>query len=293
MLRIIVFILFMSYNVKAQENPVLDVEAIKAYAIQDSLRKDSLKTRFLNTKWDTTNFNPFMNEKPEFPFILEFDDVFFASPVPEKKVITSRYGWRWGRAHKGLDIDLFTGDDVMAMLEGKVRYVGYHSGHGKTVIIRHHNGLETVYAHLSTYKVKVNDTVAKGQIIGKGGRTGNARGSHVHLETMYKGQYINPEYLFSFDEELKIKKSTFWITEDWVTPYLHNSRRPSEFVYFDSEEEAENYNGLSQKTHIVRRGDTLYDISKTYNVPISKICLANALQKSSTLRIGQELVLGY
>ena len=293
MCRLLILLLFFSINVNAQEASVFDLKAIRAFAKKDSLRKDSIKTSILNTKWNNNIYNPYKNEEIQFPFLLEFNDIFYASPISKENVITSRYGWRWGRAHKGIDIDLISGEDVLTMFDGKVRFVGYHSGHGKTVIVRHYNGLETVYAHLSKYSVKINDTVVKGQSIGKGGRTGNARGSHVHLEAIYKGNYINPEYLFSFDENRKIKKLAFWITKDWVTPYFHNSRRPSEFVYFDTYEEAKQSKGIEQKIYVVKRGDTLYDISRKHNISISRICKANAIRKSSTLKIGQQLVLGY
>jgi len=245
----------------------------------------------MTEKWENKIFDPYKGERIEFPFKLTFEDSLYASPINRNKVVTSRYGWRWGRAHKGIDIDLFTGDKVMAMLDGKVRYVGWHGGHGRVIVIRHYNGLETIYAHLSRYSVKVNETVKKGQVIGRGGNSGNSRGSHVHIEATYKGNYINPEYLFSFDEDNKIKRSYFWITQDWVSPFLHNSRRQSEITYYDSYQEALNSEGLKQKVYVVKGGDTLYEISRRYNVSISNICRANSIRKNSTLRVGQELVL--
>jgi len=292
MSRLFIIIILISFNLKAQDNPILDVEAIKAFAIKDSLKKDSIKTSILQTKWENSIFMPFNKEELQFPFKLEFNDVFYASPVSRNNVITSRYGWRWGRQHRGIDIDLISGDNVMSMLDGKVRYVGYHSGHGKVIVIRHFNGLETVYAHLSEYNIKENEMVTKGQVIGKGGRTGNARGSHVHIETIYKGNYINPEYLFSFDDYHKVKRLNFWITKKWATPYLHNSRKPSELVYYDTLEEAINHKDIDQKIYVVKRGDTLYDISRAYNIPISSLCDANSISTKSTLKIGQKLILG-
>lgn len=291
--KILIFLLLVSTFAYTQEQSVLDLDAIIYFAKKDSLRRDSIKTSVLNTKWDNKNFNPYKDDDIKFPFFLEFSDVYFASPIAKENVITSRYGWRWGRAHRGIDIDLISGEDVMAILDGKVRFVGYHAGHGRTIIIRHHNGLETVYAHLSKYSVKINDTVVKGQVIGKGGRTGNARGSHVHLETIYKGHYINPEYLFSFEKDYKIKRMSFWITKDWVTPYFHNSRKSSEFVYYETKEEAMNSKGIKQKIYVVKSGDTLSGISKRYKISISRICRSNSINRNSTLKIGQRLVIGY
>mgnify|MGYP006284158999 CR=1 FL=1 len=290
-----IFLTFSFYSAKSQESSYLShfikLDSIRYLVKQDSIRKDSLKKQLMAEKWDNRIFNPYKSVRIEFPFKISFEDSTYASPINRNKVVTSRYGWRWGRAHKGIDIDLYTGDKVMAMLDGKVRFVGWHGGHGRVIIVRHYNGLETIYAHLSRYNVKVNETVKKGQVIGRGGNSGNSRGSHVHIEVTYKGNYINPEYLFSFDEDNKIKRSYFWITQDWVSPFLHNSKRPSEIVYYDSYEDAVNSEGLKQKIYVVKRGDTLYDIAKRYNVSISTICRANSIRKNSPLRVGQELVL--
>ncbi|OED39589.1 hypothetical protein AB832_03915 [Flavobacteriaceae bacterium (ex Bugula neritina AB1)] len=107
-----------------------------------------------DNNWSNTIFNSYWKEKLAFPFEISFNDETFSSPVDYKMVVTSRYGWRRGRPHQGIDIDLKTGDNVKTLLGGKVRYARYHRGHGKTIIVRHGNGLETVYAHLSEYVVK-------------------------------------------------------------------------------------------------------------------------------------------
>jgi len=145
--------------------------------------------------------------------------------LTHKMVVTSRYGWRHGRPHQGIDIDLETGDYVKALLGGKVRYARRHGGHGKTIIIRHDNGLETVYAHLSEYWVKEDQRIEKGQIIGQGGISGNARGSHLHLEVRYQGKSIHPEYLFEFTDETKIRSNTIVVTKKWMAPRLHKSTK--------------------------------------------------------------------
>ena len=195
---------------------------------------DSLKDLVVFEKWDNFRFNPYREELKKYPFHIQFVDSTYASPINRKKVITSRYGWRKGRAHQGIDIDLITGDDVMAMFGGVIRFAGYSSGHGKTVVIRHYNGLETAYAHLSKYAVKVNDTVKKGQTIGLGGTTGNARGSHLHLVVSYKGSFINPEYLFDFGKENKIRKQSQWVTKNWAAAHFHTSRKQSNMAFYNS-----------------------------------------------------------
>jgi murein DD-endopeptidase MepM/ murein hydrolase activator NlpD len=243
--------------------------------------------------WSNTVFNPYKNTAVDFPLKLTFTDSAFISPIKRDKVITSRYGWRRGRPHKGIDIDLITGDSVVAVLDGIVRFATYNGGHGRTVVVRHYNGLETVYAHLSRYMVKPNDTVKKGQLIAKGGNTGNSRGSHLHLVTSYKGNYIHPEYLFDFSKNNKIRAKELWITRKWTRPGLHSSRRKSKLDLLISESEAIASVQKQTKIYLVRSGDTLSRIANRNNTSIASICKSNLIRRSSILKVGQKLVLEY
>lgn len=244
-----------------------------------------------NEHWDTTIYNPYKDISVSYPFQLNFEDSIYHSPVKRQKVITSRYGWRRGRPHKGIDIDLVTGDSVFSILDGIVRFARYSGGHGRTVVVRHFNGLETTYAHLSKIGVKPNDTVAKGQYIGKGGNTGRSFGSHLHLVTSYKGQYIHPEYLFDFSEENTIRSKDIWITKKWTRAGYHSARRQSKLALYTSEDEAFAAIEEQRKIYVVKRGDTLSRISQRNNVSIAAICKTNAIKRNSTLRIGQKLVI--
>ena len=255
--------------------------------VSDSLVALDIKAEF----WETNVYNPYKEVDVKFPLQLTFNDTAYSSPIPKKKVVTSRYGWRKGRAHKGIDIDLVTGDSVVAMLDGIVRFASYNSGHGKTVIVRHYNGLETVYAHLSKYAVKANDSVKKGQLLGKGGATGNARGSHLHLVVNYKGISINPEYLFDFTPENEIRAQELWVTHKWTRPYLHNSKRQSKLALLLTEEDALESLKTKRTVYVVKRGDTLSAISRRNNVSIASICKTNYIKKSSVIKVGQKLVL--
>ncbi|MFY0628783.1 MAG: peptidoglycan DD-metalloendopeptidase family protein [Flavobacteriaceae bacterium] len=253
--------------------------------------KDPIKEAAMKDHWTTKTFDPYKWEAHKYPFKITFEDTVYTSPIKRKKVVTSRYGWRNRKPHRGIDIDLITGDKVMAMFDGKVRYVKYVMGHGQTVVIRHSNGLETIYSHLSRQLVKPNQIVKKGDVIGKGGRTGNARGSHLHLVVRYKGIYINPEYLFEFDESNAIRGKEIWVTKEWATPYIHNSKRQSKIellctTYAEALQSEKN----RTKIYIVKRGDTLGKISNKYNVSIKSLCKTNSIRRSSVLRVGQKLV---
>jgi murein DD-endopeptidase MepM/ murein hydrolase activator NlpD len=252
---------------------------------------EATKKDWMATHWNTKVFNPYKNVTKKYPLQIKFDDSTYASPIPRKKVVTSRYGWRNRRAHNGIDIDLITGDRVMSMFDGVVRYVRYHAGHGKTVIVRHFNGIETVYAHLSKQLVKVNDTVRKGQVIGAGGTTGNARGSHLHLEVLYQGIPIHPEYVFDFsDEENRVRNQEVWVTRRWTSAFRHSSKRQSNIKVATTEAEAIASKAEETKIYTVRRGDTLSRISNKYNVSIASLCKENSIRRNSTLRIGQKLI---
>jgi len=122
----------------------------------------------------------------------------FTMPI-KHSIVTSHYGKRWNRMHKGTDIKAYHGDTVRAAFSGKVRVVKNNpKGYGLFVIIRHHNGLETYYGHLSKQLVKENQEVHSGQPIGLAGNTGRSTGTHLHFETRLCGRAIDPEHIFNF-----------------------------------------------------------------------------------------------
>lgn len=134
----------------------------------------------------------------EIPEVYDINLRGFSMPT-KSKVITSPYGKRWGRMHKGVDLKVYTGDTICAAFEGKVRIVNFEAnGYGNYVVIRHSNGLETVYGHLSKHLVVANQKVKAGQPIGLGGNTGRSTGSHLHFETRLCGVALNPTLLFNF-----------------------------------------------------------------------------------------------
>jgi murein DD-endopeptidase MepM/ murein hydrolase activator NlpD len=296
---IISLLLVLTSSVYGQKKPTfqivdqIDFEVFKSKESSDYINKtDTLSTIDIKAEhWDHTVYNPFKNDVVVFPLQLEFKDTTYASPIGKNKVITSRYGWRRGRAHKGIDIDLVTGDSLFAMFDGIVRMSRYSRGHGKTVVVRHYNGLETVYAHLSAYSVKENDSVVKGQYLGKGGVSGNARGSHLHLVVNYKGISINPEYLFEFNASNSIRAKNIWVTPQWTRPYVHNSKKQSKIIPLLSEDQAIASLTKQKKIYIVKRGDTLSRISQKNNVSIAAICKTNAIRKNSVIKPGQKLVI--
>ena len=151
----------------------------------------------LYANWD----NRYAHRATELPENYRIDLRHFCMPTTSR-VITSNFGSRWGRQHKGLDIKVYIGDTIRAAFSGKVRIVRYEGGgYGKYIVIRHNNGLETIYGHLSKQLVQENQEVRAGDVIGLGGNTGRSTGSHLHFETRLCGVALNPALMFDFREQ--------------------------------------------------------------------------------------------
>ena len=206
--------------------------------------------------------------------------------------ITSRYGPRKGRAHQGLDLGLKTGDPIYATFDGKVRISKAAGDYGNLVVIRHNNGLETYYAHLSQRDVEVGDWVVAGQQIGLGGSTGRSTGPHLHYEVRYKGQSFDPERIIDFSngnlrrDELLLKRRHFSI----YSKYEQDFGDEEEVA---KQEEAERKAAAAVQYHTVRSGDTLGAIARKYGTSVSRICQLNGIKSTSILRIGQKLRVRY
>lgn len=209
-------------------------------------------------------------------FILSREQCDFTYPFLGE--LTSPYGPRWGRMHYGLDIDLETGDEVAAAFEGMVRISQYHSSYGNVVVVRHNNGLETLYAHLSQRKVKPGDYVQSGQVIGLGGNTGRSYGAHLHFEVRYMGQAIDPNYIVDPAKKC-LRDWEFVLTE-------RNFKSAQETIEFAKALEARS----GKKTYYtVKSGDTLSAIARKKGTSIGTLCKLNKIRPSSRLRAGQRL----
>jgi LysM repeat protein len=170
--------------------------------------------------------------------------------------------------HKGLDIKLNKGDTVRTAFDGVVRYAKYNrGGFGNLVIIRHYNGLETYYAHLSKMNVKVNQVIKSGDPIGLGGSTGRSRGPHLHFEVRYKDIPFDPLRMIDFDNKTLIA-NTFPVTKRVFYP--------NDFVQ----------NAVVVK---IKKGDTLGKLSHKYHTSIKEICAMNKIKPNTTLRVGRSV----
>lgn len=201
---------------------------------------------------------------------------------PANGIVTSGYGWRRGRNHNGTDIDLNTGDTVRAAWPGKVRYSKFNDGgFGNLVIIRHFNGLETFYAHLSKLLVAPNQLVEGGEPIGLGGNTGHSYGSHLHFEVRFYDIPMDPERIIDFtkgvvrDENLMVHRGLFG---------LGAAQTPIETVNPAVETPIS-----ENKYYRIRSGDTLGVIAQRNRTTVSKLCQLNGIRPTTVLQVGRNL----
>lgn len=242
---------------------------------------NSLGSELYNS-WVTNKAHPYKREEVPDSFVIDLRG--FCMPTPSRNV-TSRFGYRpaFKRVHKGLDIKVYTGDTIVSAFDGKVRVVRYdEGGYGYYVVVRHPNGLETIYGHLSKQLVTTDQEVRAGQPIGLGGNTGRSFGSHLHFETRLAGEAINPEFLFDFPAQD--------VTGDFYT--FHKNRKEEEAPVSLASGESRQENTVAMRaTHFykVRKGDTVSSIADKLGVSEEVLAKQNRLSASKRIRIGQIL----
>ena len=246
--------------------------------------------------------NKYAHRATQLPDEYKIDLRDFCMPTPSR-VITSNFGPRWRRQHKGLDIKVYIGDTIRAAFPGKVRIVRYEGrGYGKYVVIRHNNGLETIYGHMSAQLVSENQEVRAGDPIGLGGNTGRSTGSHLHFETRLCGVALNPALMFDFRNQdvtgdfYTFRKSTY-NRESAEATRLRGAGgvvadsgldipQPATASRVTSRNAAKH---AAARFHKVGKGDTLYSIARKRGTSVDQICKLNNIKKTHKIRPGQIL----
>ena len=221
--------------------------------------------------WNTENPNPYSpnltNGDSTLELVLAGTHKLGDYVPPVVNVVTSRYGWRDGRPHRGIDIDLEVWDTVRTAFAGKVRLARTYGGYGRCVVVRHYNGLETMYAHLHRIRVKPGQEVQAGDLLGLGGSSGHSTGSHLHFEARFKGVALNPESFIDFKTNtLKTDTLVLRKTKHGYASYPKGA-----------------------KFYTVQKGDFLYRIAEQHGLGIQQLCEMNGIRRNSTLRVGQVL----
>lgn len=264
-----------SQDLIARQAPIdKKLKTVDSLALQKQIRAEQSEYPALSLypNWNNQYVHAYGNAI--IPDTYTIDLTGFHMPTPSTK-ITSPFGPRWRRMHNGLDLKVNIGDTIVAAFDGKVRIVKYERrGYGKYVVIRHDNGLETVYGHLSKQLVEENQLVKAGEVIGLGGNTGRSTGSHLHFETRFLGIAINPIYMFDFPkQDIVADTYTFRRTQGSKRAGSHDTQVADGTIRY----------------HKVKSGDTLSRIAKLRGVSVSTLCKLNRIKPTTTLRIGQVL----
>lgn len=215
--------------------------------------------------WSNTNINPYGVSLVGMKDTVKIDVSGYCPP--SEKYVTSDWGFRKWKFHYGIDLKVHRGDTVRSAFDGTVRITRRERGYGYFVVVRHDNGLETLYAHLNKILVKNEQKIKAGDPVGMGGNTGRSTGYHLHLEFRYLGNYINPNDIVDFSTH-KVKNPVLVIT--------------SQTFAYRAEIDKIRY-------WTVKKGDTLGRIAYRTGVSVSKLCALNGITKNTILRIGRKI----
>lgn len=282
----------------ARQAPVdKKMKAVDTLALRQIINKEQSgsPSAQLYKEWS----NQYAHRATELPDSFLINLKHFCMPTGSK-VITSNFGRRWGRMHKGLDIKVYIGDTIRAAFAGKVRIVKYEAnGYGNYVVIRHYNGLETIYGHMSKHLVEENQTVNPGDPIGLGGNTGRSTGSHLHFETRLCGVALNPALMFDFKNQdvtgdtYMFRRNTYGKESDLANlergKAAEEENNGSVSQSGNSRKGAKTNAGGDVRYHKVKRGETLSAIASKRGVSIDKLCKLNRISRNKRLRPGQIL----
>ncbi len=275
-------LLLASTGVQAQDLLAAQSPLDKQMAFVDSIALRDMLLNEANMFPAEELYDEWSNEhvrfKAELPDSFRVDLRGFAMPTTNTK-ITDIFGYRprRRRVHNGIDIKVYVGDTIRSAFDGKVRIVknqGRRRGYGKYILIRHNNGIETLYGHLSKWLVTEGQNVKAGQPIGLGGNTGRSSGSHLHFETLLAGKNLNPALMFDFEKQD--------VTGDFYTyrkgVYQEIDKKTGKII-----ESAE------PLYHKVRKGESLSVIARKCGVSVNTLYRLNKLTSRSVLRIGQRI----
>lgn len=203
---------------------------------------------------------------------------------PGYKFVTSEFGWRRRRMHYGIDLKVFTGDTIRSAFDfAVVRIKRYNRrGYGNYVVLRHANGLETLYGHMSKTLVEEGDTLRVGDVVGLGGNTGRSSGSHLHFEMRYLGKAFNPHIAIDFENDSVRNNILVLTSNDFKYTRKSTSKKGSKA------KSGGGSNATGPNTIVIRKGDTLGSIARRYGTTVAKLKQLNGL-KSNNITAGKRL----
>lgn len=242
--------------------------------------------------WDEVNTNPYKMSLDNLPtswslWLVDSLDQYHC-PFQGDVYYRGKFGMRRGRRHQGVDLPLKTGDPIYATFTGKVRMSKYLGAYGNVIIIRHENGLETFYAHLSKRHVEVGDWVNAGDVIGLGGSTGRSTGPHLHFETRYNGFAFDPQWLIDFKTGT-LRHRLFVLKKKYFNIYSNYEQDFEDEMKNEEEDKKEDAEKAAMKYYTIKSGDTLGRIAINNGTTVNALCRLNGITPKTTLRIGRRI----
>jgi murein DD-endopeptidase MepM/ murein hydrolase activator NlpD len=259
------------------DNDTVIASLSKSVTILEYYKRDTL---YNGVKIPATRYYPIWNNLRMDPYEIRIPEVVKDTilinmdgyQAPCKGYVTSNYGMRWRRFHYGIDLKVQIGEPVVSSFDGVVRIAMRGKAYGNYIVVRHPNGLETTYAHLSKILVDINTPVKAGQVLAYGGSTGRSTGPHLHYEIRFLGRPLNPNIFVDFEsitptlEEVAVTQNTFNVQLTSMPVAPHKDRK-----------------------WIVKRGQTLSTISRKTGVSVKKLIQLNKLPRSGAVRAGKVL----
>lgn len=245
-----------------------------------------------DSNWDDNSTNPYGIEQKDLPdewaiWLVDSLDQYHC-PFQGSVYHRGKFGVRRGRRHQGVDIPLKTGDPIYATFTGKVRVSKYWGAFGNLVVIRHDNGLETFYAHLSKRNVEVGDWVNAGDVIGLGGSTGRSTGPHLHFETRHNGFAFDPQWLIDF-EKGTLRHRLFVLKKKYFNIYSNYEQDFEDELKNEEDDKKEDAEREAMRWYTIKSGDTLGRIAINNGTTVNAICKLNGIKPTTTLKIGRKI----
>ena len=245
-----------------------------------------------DSNWDDNSTNPYGIEQKDLPdewaiWLVDSLDQYHC-PFQGSVYHRGKFGVRRGRRHQGVDLPLKTGDPVYATFTGKVRVSKYWGAFGNLVVIRHDNGLETFYAHLSKRNVEVGDWVNAGDVIGLGGSTGRSTGPHLHFETRHNGFAFDPQWLIDF-EKGTLRHRLFVLKKKYFNIYSNYEQDFEDELKNEEDDKKEDAEREAMRWYTIKSGDTLGRIAINNGTTVNAICKLNGIKPTTTLKIGRKI----
>lgn len=276
-------------SANVSENEIVEVEdadfisetyQIPGYALYDKYwDTENICSRKLNIPFEGNPLRIILVQSNNNPFLF-----------PCMGDLKTAYGEMKGIFHPGVDLTLKSGAPVKTCFDGVVRMAKIYGDYGRVVVVRHYNGLETVYAHLDRLMVKPGQVLRAGDVIGVSGKSKKSGEEILHFETRFMNESFDPALFVDFDE-MDLKDNTLMLTEsDLEKQVVEKVEKTVSVPQNDQRQNVNESNSADAAYHIVKAGETMYRISVQYNVPLNRLLqMNNMTENNATISVGQKI----